>query len=61
MSRAIKIWVGIIKERLSEVVNIREEQFRFMSGRSVTNAIFALGQHFERCRDGQQNLNCVFH
>ena len=37
MLRTMKIWVGIIKERLSEVINIREEQFGFMSSRSATN------------------------
>ena len=42
------------------MVQIREEQFGFMPGRSTTEAIFAMRQLIEQYRGGQQNLHCVF-
>ena len=42
------------------MVNISQEQFGFMPGRSTTEAIFALRQVVEKYREGQQNVHCVF-
>ena len=41
-------------------MSISEEQFRFMKGKSTTDAIFALRQLQDRYREGQQDLHCVF-
>ena len=41
-------------------MEISEEQFGFMPGRSTTDAIFALRQLLAKYHDGQKKLHCVF-
>ena len=60
VSHTLKIWERMIESRLREMVNISEEQFGFMPGRSITDAIFALRQVVKKYREGQQNVHCVF-
>ena len=59
-SHTMKIWERIIDRRLREVVQISNEQFGFMPGRSTTDAIYALRLLMEKYREGQQELHCVF-
>ena len=60
MSHTMKIWERIMEVRLRWIVEISEEQFGFMPGRSTTDAIFALRQLLEKYREGQKKLHCVF-
>ena len=46
--------------RLRWIVEISEEQFGFMPGRSTTDAIFALRQLLAKYHEGQKKLHCVF-
>ena len=59
VSHTLKIWERVIESRLREMVNISQEQFGFMPGRSTTDAIFALRQVVEKYREGRQNVHCV--
>ena len=60
MSHTMKMWERVIEKRLREEVTISDEQFRFMPGRSNTEAIFALKQLMEKYRGGRQQLHCIF-
>ena len=60
MSHTMKIRERVIDARIRAEVEIAGEQFGFMTGRSTTDAIFALRQTIEKHRDGQVNLHCVF-
>ena len=42
MSHSMKLWERVIEKRMREIVEICEQQFGFMPGRSTTDAIFAL-------------------
>ena len=48
MSHTMKIWERIMEVRLGRIVEISEEQFGFMPGRSTMDAIFALRQLLEQ-------------
>ena len=60
MSHTMKIWERVMDGRLRDMIEIGDEQFGFMPGRSTTDAIFALRQLMEKYREGQLNLHCVF-
>jgi len=48
------------ESRLRNIVEISEEQFGFMKGKSTTDAIFVLRQLQEKFREGQEELHCVY-
>ena len=60
MSHSLKISERVIENRLRGTVTMSDQQFGFMPGRSTTDAIFALMQLMEKCREVQRNLHCVF-
>ena len=60
MSHTMKLWERVIDARLRYEVQIAEQQFGFMPGRSTTDAIFGLRMLMEKCREGQTALYCVF-
>ena len=60
MSHTMKTWERIMEVRLRRTVEISEEQFGFMPGRSTMDAIFALKQLLERYHEGQKMLHCAF-
>ncbi|WP_048327963.1 RNA-directed DNA polymerase, partial [Streptococcus dysgalactiae] len=60
MGHTMKIWERVIDERIREVTKIGDEQFGFMPGRGTTDAIFALRQLMERCREREVMLHMVF-
>ena len=60
MSHTMKLWERVIEARLRNEVNIAEQQFGFMPGRSTTDAIFGLRMLLEKWREGQKKLYCVF-
>ncbi|XP_042874207.1 uncharacterized protein LOC122254548 [Penaeus japonicus] len=59
-SHTLKIWERVIEKRLRRRLQVSDQQFRFMSGRSITDAIFALRQLIEKHREGQKELHSVF-
>ena len=56
MSHTMKIWERIIDRRLREETTIGDEQFGFMPGRGMTDAIFAV-QQMEKHREKQKGLH----
>ena len=48
MSHIMKLWEMIIEARIRKEVTIAEQQFRFMPGRSTTDAIFCLKMLLEK-------------
>ena len=60
MSHTMKVWERIIEGRLRQETVISEEQFGFMPGRGTTDAIFALRQLMEKCRERQAELHIAF-
>ena len=60
MSHSMKLYERTIEGRLRRLVNISEEQFGFMKGKSMMDAIFALRQVQEKYREGHQELHSVF-
>ena len=60
MSHSMKLCEHTIEDRLRRLVNISEEQFGFMKGKSTTDAIFALRQVQEKYREGHKELHSMF-
>ena len=60
MSHTMKLWERVVEKRLRAVVEICEQQYGFMPGKSTTDAIFALRMLMEKFREGQSELHCVF-
>jgi hypothetical protein len=60
MGHTMKLWERIIEHRLRGVTNVTENQFGFMSGRSIMEAIFLIRQLMERCREQKKDLHMVF-
>ena len=60
MSHSMKIWERVVEARLRGMIEISEQQFGFMPGKSTTDAIFALRMIMEKYREGQKELHCVF-
>ena len=59
-SHTMKMWERVIEARLRKDVEIGEQQYGFMPGRSTTDAIFGLRILAEKYREGQKELHCVF-
>ena len=60
MCHTTKLYERVLEQRIRNCVNISDEQFGFMPGRSTTDAIFILKQLQEKYREGQKPLHCVF-
>jgi phosphoheptose isomerase len=60
MSHTMKLWERIIEHRLRGVTNVTENQFGFMSGRSIMDVIFLIKQLMERFREQKKDLHMVF-
>jgi hypothetical protein len=56
----MKLWERIIEHRLRGVINVIENQFGFMSGRSTMEAIFLIRQLVERCREQKKDMYMIF-
>ena len=60
ISHSMKLWERVVEARLRREVDISEQQYGFMPGKSTTDALFALRMLMEKYREGQQELHCVF-
>ena len=61
MSHTMKLWERIIEARTWKEVTIAEQQFGFMPGRSITDAIFCLRiMLLEKWTEGQKAMHCAF-
>ena len=49
-----------IDRRIRQEVQISQQQYGFMPGKSTMDAIFALRMMIEKYREGQKELHCVF-
>ena len=60
MSPTLKIWERIIDRMLTEETTIGDEQFGFIPGRGMTDAIFAVRQLMEKHQEKKKGLHMVF-
>ena len=60
MSHTMKVWEGILETRLRDRVEISKQQYGFMPGKGITDAMFALRMLMEKYREGQRELHCIF-
>ena len=60
ISHTLKIWERIIETRLRDRVEISKQQYGFMPGKGITDAMFALRMLMEKYREDQRALHCVF-
>lgn len=60
LSHTMKVWEKVIEMRLRSVVEVSENQFGFMPGRSSMEAIHLLRRLVEAHRDMKKNLHMVF-
>ena len=60
MNHSMKLWERVIEARIRKEVTIGEQQFRFMPGRSTTDAIFCLRMLLEKWTEGQKAVHCAF-
>ena len=60
MSHTMKIWERIIDRRIRSEVEICDQQFGFVAGKSTTDAIFALRRMIEKYCEKGRNLHCIF-
>ncbi|MBN3290917.1 LIN1 transcriptase, partial [Polypterus senegalus] len=60
MSHSMKLWERVMEARLRREVMISEQQYGFMSGKSTTDAMFALRVLLEKYKEAQKELHCFF-
>ena len=56
LEHAMKVLKRVIEGRLRKIVRIDSMQFGFMSGRSMTDAIFIISQLQEKCLAKSKDL-----
>jgi Reverse transcriptase (RNA-dependent DNA polymerase) len=60
MSHTMKLWERVIKHRLRKLTTVSKNQFDFMFGRSIMEAIFLIRQLMERHQEQKKNLHIIF-
>ena len=60
MRHTMKVWKRIVEARIRDRLEISKQQYRFMSGKGTTDAMFSLKILMEKYREGQRELHCVF-
>ena len=56
----MKLWERIIEARIRDRVEISKQQYGFMPGKGIIDAMFALRMLMEMYREGQREVHCVF-
>ena len=56
----MKLWERVIEKRIKRDTVIRENQFRFMPGRSTTKAIHLLRRLMKKYKERKKDLHLVF-
>jgi len=59
-SHTMKLWERVIERRLRKDVSISENQFGFMPGRSIIEAIYLLRRLMDFYRDKKVDFHMVF-
>ena len=54
------MWERVIDGRIRQEVQISQQQYDFIPGKSTMDAIFALRMMIENHKEGQNELHCVF-
>ena len=60
INHSMKLWERVVETQLRKEVDICEQQYGFMPGRSTTDLMFALRLLMEKYREGQRELHCMF-
>nr|XP_033510141.1 uncharacterized protein LOC117274918 [Nicotiana tomentosiformis] len=60
LSHIIKVWEMMVEVRVRRTVSISDNQFRFISGRSTTEAIHLIRRLIEQYRDRKKDLQMAF-
>ncbi|GJV64586.1 retrovirus-related pol polyprotein LINE-1 [Tanacetum coccineum] len=60
LSHTMKLWERVIERRLRRETKVSENQFGFMPGRSMTEAIHLLRSLMEKYRERQRDLHMAF-
>ena len=60
MCHTMKLWERVIEQRLRHETKISENQFGFMSGKSIMEVIYLLRRLMEMYRDKKKDLHMVF-
>nr|GEU47927.1 retrovirus-related Pol polyprotein LINE-1 [Tanacetum cinerariifolium] len=60
LSHTIKLWKRVIERRLRRETRVLENQFGFMSGRSMTEVIHLLKSLIEKYRERKRDLHMAF-
>ena len=60
MSHSMKLWERITDRRMNQEVQISQQQYGFMPGKSTMDAIVVVRMMIEKYREWQKELNCVF-
>ena len=59
ISHTMKLWERLVERRSRRELTFSGQQYGFMSGKSTTDALFALRVLMEKYREGQKGLHCV--
>jgi Reverse transcriptase (RNA-dependent DNA polymerase) len=60
MSHTMKFWERVIEHRLRKLTTVSKNQFGFMRGRSIMEAIFLIRQFMKRHREQKNDLHMIF-
>jgi Reverse transcriptase (RNA-dependent DNA polymerase) len=60
MSHTMKLWERVIEHRLRKLTTVSKNQFGFMRGRSIMEAIFLIRQFMKRHREQKNDLHMIF-
>ncbi|GMQ01954.1 hypothetical protein CsSME_00048401 [Camellia sinensis var. sinensis] len=60
MCHIMKVWERVMERRLRDITEVSENQFGFMSGRSIMEAIYLLRRVIEKYKEKKRDIHIVF-